>query len=174
MSTALSVAQILETLEKRLASHREQAEFHTQQEVHHREEAARHTAELEKVSRHLEAFKATAMTAADLAREADPTPPPMKEEEDDRDFIGKRIMVSKLVAKVVDRMADGETFGAGRIAAETNRRYGSLMQRPVDARAVSVTLRRLRQSGRIRLVREGKALQEALYAKGKAATGKAG
>jgi hypothetical protein len=165
MSTALSVAQILERLEKRLALHREKAEFHTQQEVHHREEAARHTAEMEKVSRHLEAFKATAMTAADLAQEADPAPPPVKQEEDDRELLGKRIMVSRLVAKVVDRMRDGESFGAAEIAAETNRRYRSLLQRPVDARTVSVTLRRLRQSGRIRLVREGKALQEALYAK---------
>jgi hypothetical protein len=65
----------------------------------------------------------------------------------------------------LDRMGDSESFGAAEIAAETNRRYRSLLQRPSMARTVSVTLRRLRQSGRIRLVREGKALQEALYAK---------
>ncbi|HEV8581968.1 MAG TPA: hypothetical protein VGX68_23100 [Thermoanaerobaculia bacterium] len=166
MSTALSVAEILEKLEKRLASHRQQAAFHAEQEAHHRERSAFHTAEMEKVAQHLEAFKATAVAAAELAKEAEPPPPPVKEEEeDDRETAGQPVRVSKLIAKVVDRMAEGETFGATRIAAETNRRYKDKLPRPVDNRAVSVALRRLRKAGRLRLAREGKAVHEALYTK---------
>jgi DNA-binding transcriptional ArsR family regulator len=62
-------------------------------------------------------------------------------------------------------VAEGETFGAAQVAAETNRRYRDKLRRPIDARAVSVTLHRLRDAGRLRLVREGKSYYEALYAK---------
>jgi hypothetical protein len=167
MSTALSVAEVLEKLAARIAFHRQQADFHAQQEIHHREQSAFHLAELEKVAQHFEAFKATALPAADLAGEVAAPPPPVEavEEEDDREFAGRRIVVSKLVARVVERFGEGETFGATRVAAEVNRRYRARLRRPVDARAVSVTLRRLRDAGQLRLVREGKATQEALYAK---------
>jgi hypothetical protein len=166
MSTAFSVAEVLDKLEKRLAHHRERADFHAQQEIHHRERSAFHLAELERVSQHFEAFKATALTAADLAGElAAPAPPAKEEPEDDREFIGKRVQAAKLVARVVDRIVGGATFGAAQVAAEVNRRYRDLLRRPVDARAVSVTLRRLRDAGRLRLVRAAKANQEGLYVK---------
>jgi hypothetical protein len=167
VSTSLSVAEVLSKLEARIAHHEKQAAFHAQQEVHHREQNAHHLAELEKVRQHFEAFKTTALPAADLAAEpTEPPPPaePAKPEDDERDLIGKRLMVSKLVAKVVDRLED-ETFGAARVAQEVNRRYRDKLKRTVEARAVSITLRRLRDNGRLRLVREGKAAHEALYAK---------
>jgi hypothetical protein len=109
---------------------------------------------------------ATALPAVDLAGEAQEPPPPVKEEaEDDREFIGKRILASRLVARVVDRMADGATFGAAQVAKETNRRYRDKLRKPIDARAVSITLRRMLGAGRLRLVRKGKANHEALYTK---------
>jgi hypothetical protein len=62
-------------------------------------------------------------------------------------------------------MAEGTSFGAAQITAETNRRYREKLHRPLNARDVSVILRRLREAGRLRLVRGGKSNQEALYAK---------
>jgi hypothetical protein len=56
---------------------------------------------------------------------------------------------------------------------ETNRRYRDLLRRPLDARAVSVTLRRLRDAGRLRLVRQGKSNHEGLYVKAAKAAGPA-
>jgi hypothetical protein len=166
MSTAFSVAEVLTRLEERIAYHRQQADFHAQQEVHHREQNAVHLAELENVTEHFEAFKAAAIPAAELAGQGAAPPQPVKEEvEDDREFIGKRIRASRLVARVVDRMADGATFGARQVAAEVNRRYRDLLRRPMDARAVSVTLRRLHAAGRLHLVRQGKSNHEALYTK---------
>jgi len=167
MSTDFSVAEVRSKLEARIAHHEKQASFHAQQEVHHREQNAHHLAELETVRQHFEAFKTAAFPAAELAAEPTEPPPPAESptpEEDDRDLIGQRLVVSKLVARVVERLKD-ETFGATRVAAEVNRRYSDKLKRPVEARAVSITLRRLRGNGLLRLVREGKAAHEAVYAK---------
>jgi hypothetical protein len=164
MSTSLSVAEILATLEKQIEHHRERAAFHAQQEVHHREQSALHLAEMEKISQHFEAFKATALPAADLARQVG-APSPAREEADDLlDFVGKKLKVSRLVMRAVERLQE-PTFGAAQVAAEVNRRYGDKLRRPVDNREVSTTLRRLRDSGRLRVVRQGKAVHGALYAK---------
>jgi DNA-binding transcriptional ArsR family regulator len=168
MSTHLSVAEIFRKLEERLRLHEERAAFHAQQEIHHREQSAFHVAELQKVRENFEAFKATALAAADLAQESGAlaSPEPVEEADDLHDLIGRRIMVSKLVSRVVDRMGEGEAFGAARVAAEVNRRYREHLRRAVSARAVSVTLRRLRDAGEIRAVREGKASQESVYVRG--------
>lgn len=166
MSTAYSVAEVLEKLEKRIAFHREQADHHAQQEVHHREQNAFHLAELKRVTEHFEAFKGTAVTAAELAGEATAPPPPVRKEADaDSDLAGKEVQTAKLVARVIEGMAEGAKFGAAQVAAETNRRYREKLRRPLTARDVSVILRRLREAGRLRLVREGKSNQEALYAR---------
>lgn len=166
MSTHLSVAEIFRKLEERIRFHEERAAFHAEQEIHNREQSAFHTAELQKVRERFEAFQATAIAAADLAQETTVPPPPAEAEvEDDREFIGKRIMVSKLIARVVDRAGEGDAFGAAWVALEINRRYRDKLRKLVDARAVSVTLRRLRDAGRLRLVRKGKSSQEALYVK---------
>ena len=157
--------EVLSKLEARISHHEKQAAFHAQQELHHREQHAHRLVELETVRQHFEAFKTAALPAAGLA--AEPTQPPSTKPpgpEDDRDLIGQRLVVSKLVMRVVDRL-EGETFGATRVAAEVNRRYRDKLKRPVESRAVSITLRRLRDHGRLRLVREGKAAHEALYAK---------
>jgi len=167
MSTHLSVAEIFRKLEERMKLHEEQAAFHAQQEAYHRERSAFHTSELQKVKEHFEAFKASALAAADLAQESGalPAPETVEEKDDLSDLIGRRIMVSKLIGRVVDRMGEGETFGAARVAAEVNRRYREHLRRAVSSRAVSVTLRRLRDAGSIRAVREGRASQESVYVK---------
>ena len=166
MSTALSVAEVLAKLEARIAHHEQQVTYHKQQEVHHHEQSAAHAAELEKVRQHFAAFKAAALPAADLAGDL-MAPEPAKEEtpEDLREFIGKRITASQLIARVIDSLAD-VTFGATRVAAETNRRYHGHLKKPVDARTVSVVLRRLRNAGELRQVQPGGAAHEAVYSKG--------
>lgn len=167
MSTALSVAEILAKLEARIAHHEQQVELHKQQEAHHREQSAAHAAELEKVRQHFESFKASALPAAELAGAlAAPAPATEERPEDLREFIGKRLVASKLIARVIDNLGDDETFGATRVAAEANRRYHGNLKKPVDARAVSTVLRRLRDAGEIHQVRPGSAAQEALYSKG--------
>ena len=160
MSTNLSVAQILANLEKKLAFHRDQETLHAEQEAFHREQRAVHGAEIEKVAQHLEAFKAVALPAAELA--TPPAPPPLPEEPD----LGAKPLISRLVTRVVSSRPVDEAFGASHIAAEVNRRYPTKLRRPVNPRTVSVTLRRLRDTGQIHEIREGKAHHEAIYTKG--------
>jgi hypothetical protein len=165
MSTSLSVAEILTKLEARIAHHEQQMAYHKQQESHHREQSAAHAAELDKVRQHFESFKAAALPAADLAGAAGVPAPAQEEEPDLREFIGKRIMTSKLIARVIRGFGAGETFGATRVAEETNRRYRNTLKRPVDARMASTILRRLRDAGEIHQVQSGGAAHEAVYEK---------
>jgi hypothetical protein len=167
MSTAFSVAEILARLEARIAHHEQQMAFHRQQEAHHREQSAAHAAELETVRRHFESFKAAALPAADLAGVPVASAPAREEEPEDlSEFIGKRIMASKLIVRVIDSFGEGETFGATRVAAEANRRYRSALKKPVDARTASTVLRRLRDAGDLHQVQSGGAAHEALYSRG--------
>jgi hypothetical protein len=165
MSTAFSVAEVLAKLEARIAHHEQQVAFHNQQEELHRGQSTAHAAELEKVRQHFEAFRTTALPAAELAGVAvtpvakDTTP------EDLREFVGKRIMTSKLIARVIHGLGEAASFGATRVAEETNRRYHQQLKKPVDARTVSVVLRRLRDAGELDQVRPGGAAHEGLYSK---------
>ena len=162
MSGGLTVQEILVKLEARAAFHEEKEAFHGQQEEHHREQRAFHTAELQQVKQHLEAFKATAEVASELARKTE-GPPSLPSDDGD---LGKRPKVSHLIAKVLAGLEDGQTFGARWVSAEIDRRFGDRLRRPVDPRTVSVTLRRLRDARRIHALREGKAFNESLYRKG--------
>ena len=160
MSATLTVQEILAKLEARVAFHEEKEGYHGQQEQHHREQRAFHAAELEQVKQHLAAFKATSEVAADLARQVDG--PPRAAEDND---LGRRPKVSHMIAKVLEGLGDGESFGATWVTAEVNRRFHDKLRRPVSPRTVSVTLRRLRDSKRIFALRDGKAFHESLYRK---------
>lgn len=163
MSSQLSVAQILENLEAQMALHREKEAFHAEQEVFHREQRAPHAAELEAMARHYEAFKASAGSAAEIAaRVAPPPPPPPPKEEP----LPVKALRSKLVARVVASLPEGETFKPSSLAAEVNRRFGKALKKPVDSRLASSALLRMLADGRVRLVQRGTAHRESVYTRG--------
>ena len=121
------------------------------------------TPRLEKIRQRYEAFKTAAEETAEYT--APPAEPESAREEKIPRF-GKAPMVSRLVARVVERQPEGEEFGAHAIAAEVNRRYGDELDKPVKPSAVSTVLRRLAQARRIHEVRPGKAFHGALYVRG--------
>jgi len=163
MSSKLSVADVLESLEARAAFHREREAFHAAQEEQHRQERARNAAELEKVLHNLEAFRTASASAVELVQKAsppEPTEPPVKAP------ASGRLMASRHIRAVVEAWPDGEPFGASAVTAEVNRRFGDRLRKPVDTRTASDILRRLSKERKIHLVRPGKAFSEALYARG--------
>lgn len=163
MSSKLSVAAVLESLEARAAFHREREVFHAAQEEQHRQERARHAAELETVLHNLEAFRTVSASAVELVRQAsppEPAEPPVKAP------VSGRLMASRYIRAVVESRTDGEPFGASAVAAEVNRRFGDRFKKPIGTRTVSDVLRRMSKERQIHLVRVGKAFSEALYAQG--------
>jgi len=163
MSAKLSVEEVLANLEQRAVFHREQESLHAQKAAHHQAEQALHAAELAKVLQSLEAFRAVAPTAVDLARPVPvPVDPTAEIQEADLPPPG-RLMVSRLIRLVVERPGLAEPFGATTVAAEANRRFASRLRKPVQAPTVSAVLRRMLGEGRLRIARKGKALHEALY-----------
>src|SRR6185436_16549449 len=142
MSAKLSVEDVLSTLEARAVFHRDREAFHAQQETHHREQRTLHATELAKVQESLEAFRAAAPTALELARErvgpaAESLPAPAELE--DMAASG-RTPGSRRVRRVVANWDSQEPFGPSDVAAEVNRRYRGQLRRLIDTRAASNVL----------------------------------
>jgi len=70
-----------------------------------------------------------------------------------------------MVELILAEKSQDERFGPLGLAKEVNRRFGNRLRRPVDARQISVVLRRLDRLGRIHLVRKGRPHWEALYSR---------
>lgn len=157
MSLNLSLGEILRNLEQQVAFHREQASIHARQEELHRDQRAIHEAELEKVSRHLESLRTVAVPASEVV-----APPPAKTRDTD---VGPNPTLTALIARILESRPGDEPFGAKAMTAEINRRFRQALGRDADVRSVGAALRRMHQQGRIRLVREGGAVREGLYAK---------
>jgi len=161
MSSQLSVAQVLASLEEQMRFHREREEAHAAQETFHRDQRAHHAAEYETVARHYEAFKASASAAAEIAaRSGVPAPPPAEPLPP-----LKPVLPSRLVARAVEEMPADATFAPSRIADEVNRRYSRELRKPIDSRLASTALRRLLAQGKVRVVTKGTAHREAVYSR---------
>ena len=164
MSTPLSIPDVVARLEAQAALHKEREAFHSQQEAFHRDQRAAHAAELERVSKNLEAFKAAAASAVDLAGR----PAPLVATESESLGPG-RPKLARMVAQVVRGFGASERFGTKRVTQEIEARFRDVLRGPVDAKLVSITLRRMADAGRIHQVRRGRPHWEALYAKEKPA-----
>lgn len=161
MSREISVARMLSELEKRIAHHERLEAVHAQQEIHHREQRALHAAELETARERYAAFKAAADAADELMARARDKPAPEIELPP-----GKPVVISRLVARMIAVKDPEEVFGATALAAEINQRFKGRLRRQVQHRTVGTILRRLARDRYLRVVREGRAVHEALYSRG--------
>jgi hypothetical protein len=166
MTLKVSVDELLETLERKIAFHREQAALHAREEELHRSQRTLHEAELESATQYFEALKAAAIPAAEAALSApDPSPAVSLDLKEDED-VGSSPPLRALISRILEDRADGEPFGPAAITAEINRRFRDRLDQEADVRSVSAALRRMCQKRQIHSVREGRAYREALYAKG--------
>jgi hypothetical protein len=160
MKSDASLSQIATVLETRLAACREKEAAHAEQEKRHREQRELYAAEAESLARSLEAFRAAAAEALDLAGRqlaAAPLPP-------DEEGSGK-LYTARMVNRVLELRDSAEPFGVTAITAEVNQRYRNRLKEPLKTGQVSVVLRWMSRTGRLRLVRKGKPSREALYVK---------
>jgi hypothetical protein len=164
LSSELSVAQILANLEKQMAFFKEKEADHAKQEAFHREQRAVNAAELEAVSKHYEAFKATAEAAAAAAARTVAAPPPPQQAPAPPVPVTPRLP-HELIERLIAHSQPGETFTSSKVAAEVNRRYPSELKKPLEQPTASVCLRRLAAYGTVRLVKKGTAHVQAVYTK---------
>jgi hypothetical protein len=167
MTLKVSVGELLETLERKIAFHREQAALHAREEELHRGQRTLHESDLELATRHFEALKAAAGPAAEMAMSAPapgPAVPPDPEEESDD--VGSAPRLKALILRILQGQTGGEPFGATTLTTEINRRFRDRLEQDADVRSVSAALRRMVRKRQIHLVREGRSYREALYAKG--------
>lgn len=162
MPSPMTLEAMVSRLEAQIAFHREREAFHAGQETFHREQRSGHAAELEALTTNLEALKAAAETAVKLVNRPGA---PLSLPEPATDFIGRKPSLRLMVLRVVEARPAGEAFGTAAITTEVNRRYQDRLRRPVKEKLVSITLRRMLDTGALRLVREGRPHHEALYAK---------
>lgn len=154
--------EIIASLEKQVAVHREQESRHAEREAFHREQRETHASELEALTRRLDEFRTVAAAAMDLAlRDPAPAPAPSAEEDYGPAY---RPNLRKMVWRVLTDLGPDRGIGAGWITTEINRRFGHRLRKQVTAAQISAVLRRLEKRGKIRLQRQGKPYHEARYA----------
>ncbi|HSF40867.1 MAG TPA: hypothetical protein VLT87_13815 [Thermoanaerobaculia bacterium] len=166
MSPGLSIADIVARLEAQLAVHQEKEAFHAGQEALHREQRSVHAAEVEKLTRSLETFRASAAEATELADRVSPRRKTVAVSG------GTRLSVNKMAAAVVADFGPHEPFGTRKVTAEITRQFQDSLREPVDPRMVSLALARMAKSRQIHRLRPGKPHHEAVYALEKEETGK--
>ena len=164
MTSNRTVADIVASLQSQLAFYREKEDQHAQQEAFHREQRELHGAEREKIERALEAF-GTAVTGALTLAERTLTRPTRDESSADLGSASNP-RLGRMVELILAEKSPDDRFGPVGLAAEVNRRFGTRLRRPVDARQISVVLRRLDRLRKIHLVRKGRPHWEALYGRG--------
>jgi hypothetical protein len=162
MTNEVSLAAVVSNLEEQIAAHRERQAFHAQQEAAHREQRERHGAELEVLTRNLEAFKAASQAAVELAARPGTAARPLTAPDPDP---GRRPRLSRMVGQVVEGWPAGQPFGLGAVASEVANRYRDRLRKGVNPRLVSVHLRRMLADGRLVAIRKGRPHHEALYAR---------
>lgn len=160
MKSDASLNQVVAVLETRLAACREKEAAHAEQEKRHREQRELFAAEAESLERSLQAFRAAAAEALELAgRQLAATPLPPDEEG------GGKLYKARMVSRVLELRDSAEPFGVTAITAAVNQRYRNRLKEPLEPGQVSVVLRWMSRTGRLRVVQKGKPFREALYVK---------
>jgi hypothetical protein len=166
MSQDLSVVQMLADLRKQARYHREQEAQHAEQEELHREKRAFHATEGKAAEERCESLESALASASEQVKRhqaASAAPAPSRE---GLPQFNKR-PVGPLVNRVIASYLPDATFSPEDVAREVNRHFASILRKPVDARAVSVPLRRLAANGRLYTVRAGTPYHGALYSRTK-------
>jgi hypothetical protein len=159
MSAGLSITDIVARLEAQLVVHREKEAFHAGQEALHREQRSAHAAEVEKLTRSLETFRASAAEASDLADRVAPRRKAVAVSG------GKKLSLNKRVAAVIAGFGPHEPFGTRKVTEEIHRQFEDSPREPVDPRMVSLALARMAKNRIIHRLRPGKPHHEAMYAR---------
>lgn len=158
------LSQMIESLERLVAFHKEREAFHGQQQEHHAKqeklhggERSRHAAELEAAVLQLEELRSMSERLGEVLKaRALPL-------QTDAESLGRHPNLSKALDRVLATWSPEIPITASEMATEIGRRFGPLLGRNVDPRVIGSALRRRRDQGLVREVNEGRPFQEAVY-----------
>ncbi len=159
--------EMIEGLQRSLAFHQDREKFHAEQQAHHAsqeklhgDERARHATEVETATQHLEELRGMAERLGEVITRSRVVPP-----KTDEQILGRNPNLSKAMDRVLATWPPDVPFTASTLAAEIKRRYGTILRRTIDVRPIGSALRRRRDQGLLREVREGRPFEEAQYRK---------
>lgn len=159
--------EMIEGLQRSLAFHQDREKFHAGHQAHHAsqeklhgDERARHAAEVEAITRNLEELRGMSERLGEVMTRTRTVPP-----QTDEQILGRKYNLSKAVDRVLATWPTDVPITATTLALEIKRRYGAILRRDVDTRTVASALRRRRDKGLLREVREGRPFEEAEYRK---------
>lgn len=168
MSAKTSPLQdMIESQQRSLAFHQGRETFHAEQQEHHESRAklhadkrAHHAAEVEAITRNLEELQGIADRLGEVITKSRVVPT-----ETDEQVLGRRPNLSIAVDRLLATWPPHVPFTASSLATEIHRRYGNILHRKIDVRAIGSALRRRRDQGLLHEVREGRPFLEAQYRK---------
>ncbi len=155
MSSKRSIAEVLVVLEAQIAKLEKEEAFHAEQEVAHHKKRAACVEKLVQVRERYQTFRSASAAVSEVVPES------AESLEDSVD----RASVIRLLSRVAAARPVDEPFTPSELTRELNRRFPKKLRREVGNRTVSAALRRLADTGEIRLVKEGKPYHEAVYAR---------
>jgi len=165
MAERLSYRDIVLSLEKQAAFHREQMAHHADKETFHRERRSTHETELGIITSRLESYRAATAAALEIAgREV-----PQSSVEETVDYgSASNPRLTNMVRTVLAEMGPHEPFGPTVVHAEVDRRFGSGLRSPIDLRQIGDILRRLARTGSIHRLQTGIPHHESRYVRRRA------
>jgi len=160
MKETFSLRDIVMSLEKQAAFHREQMVQHAEKEAYHRGLRTTHETELGIITSRLEAFRAATAAAMEIAgREA-----PQSAVAEAVDYgSASNPKLTNMVRTVLEEMGPHEPFGPIGVHAEVDRRFGSGLRSRIGVRQIADILRRLARTGAIHRLRTGIPHHESRY-----------
>lgn len=159
MTEHRSLPALLTDLERQTEKLRQEVALHTRQEEHHREQKQLLAERLQQLDERLQRFREAAEAVLEVAETPKSSAPSPVEDWGS----ASRPKIGRMVEHVLDHRLEPVAFGAEEISREVNRVFGDRLRRTTDGRQVSVVLRRLRDQGRLRLAKKGRAYSEAFY-----------
>jgi hypothetical protein len=164
-----SVDEIVKSLEARAAFHRQRQSYHAGHEALHQKERLRHTAELDAITERLEAFRAAAAAAIEVAAQMpEGTARPEQPTIADQDFgSASNPRLTRMVRNVLADLGSQEPFGPQGVLEAVQRRFGEGLRTRPEPRQISGILHRLARTGEIHRLRGGRPHHESRYVREK-------
>jgi len=162
MKGSLSIEEVVASLKKQAAFHRERMKVHAEKEAFYRDLRTTHEKELGLITSRLEGFLTAASAAVEITGREVPESASAAEEKVDYGS-ASRPKLTKMVRAVLEDIGAHEPFGPNGVLDEVDRRFGDGLRSHPTLRQISDILRRLHRTGSIYRLRTGIPHHESRY-----------